>query len=1153
VAEGVRFCPACGAAVEETRVPGQERKLVTVLFADLTGSTGLGERMDPEQLKEIMDAYFEAMATELRAEGGTVEKFIGDAVMAAFGVPAAHEDDPTRALRAALRMRAALEALNRTLERDHGVRLSMGIGVNTGEVVAFSSPNPGRGMVVGDPVNVAARLEQGAEPGQILVSERAARGSRGFRFRAMGPLQLKGKDRAVHVVELLGREDETEPGPEGLRPPIVGRDRELSLLQSLYQRVAAEGRPHLLTVYGEAGVGKSRLLDELEAWLSTLPRPPRVLSGRCLPYGEGVTYWPLAEIVKREAGVVDNEIAPDALRKIDLLARRLLGPEPSPDPAAVAAALAFTVGLSDQRSPLAGLDPRHIRLQVVEGWASFLSAVAGAAPCVLVIEDAHWADQPLLDLLEELADRVQGPILFVCSARPELTGRRPGWGGGRWNFSSVLLEPLAPGESDRLLGFVLSGVGPADEMAEDVREAILDRSGGNPFFLEEIARHLVEEKQLASGTPVRIPDTVQGVLAARMDLLGPTEKRVLQSAAVVGKVFWLSPVGRLLNGDGEHLDEVLERLRDRGLILARLSSSIVGEREFSFKHVLTRDVAYESLPRRDRAVAHARVAEWIEASAGERRRELVELLAHHYSEAYRGVSQDHRRPDPEQAARLRKKAFGALLTASGDARRKLVVDKAIRFARSAVDLAEGPLERSNALEALGEALVMDYQGEPAWEALTEALELRLADDDGADDDVVRLASAALDLATRARGIMRSRLSRDQAQPYLDAAMARVGDGESEALARLLMLRSYWPYSFREPPGEDELRAAMEAGERAADIAMRLGRPDVASMALDGVGSFYKSRSLYGRMESVTERRLALAPDLTDPWEAGDVYATAAWAEFHTGRYRRARDLANEGFRRTRQDAMAVAMHCLDWRAVASFRLGDWDALMADAALAREMLGERRDQPPGFAADHIGAVAFVHEVRGEAGAADQALEVLRWLEETEERPSPAWMTWVAVLMARRGAFDEGRDRLRRAESASGVPARGLVLEAACDVLSAQEAWAEVRDVVTEARVHSEAAGLLALPAFADRADGLAAAASGDHAGAVTLLDRARATFHDLGASWEEARSALALAGALVSAGRAPEGRSYLSAAAGVFDRTGSLAEATAAEALAATST
>ena len=347
---------------------------MTVLFADVTGSTALGEQLDPERLRDVMDTYFVAMREEIEAEGGTVEKFIGDAVMAAFGVPVAHEDDPARALRAALRMRRRLEDVNRDLQSRFGVTLQVRTGVNTGEVLATIDPKPGEAMVTGDAVNAAARLEQVAEPGQIVASERTVRAARSFRSTPLGEIELKGKAERVNATLIIGESDGDERGVPGLHAPMVGRERELTLLRSVYERVAAERRPNLVTVYGEAGVGKSRLTHEFLDWARRQTQAPTIVRGRCLPYGDGVTYWPLAEILKGHADVFDTDPPGLVLEKIRTVGRTLLTTDVTPDPDRAAAALAFTVGVEDPSFPFADLEPREVRAESHAAWRSFFSA-----------------------------------------------------------------------------------------------------------------------------------------------------------------------------------------------------------------------------------------------------------------------------------------------------------------------------------------------------------------------------------------------------------------------------------------------------------------------------------------------------------------------------------------------------------------------------------------------------------------------------------------------------------------------------------------------------------------------------------------------------------------------------------------------------------
>jgi class 3 adenylate cyclase len=1151
-----RFCPACGTRVPPAAPLGEERKLVTVLFADLVGSTALGARLDPEHLGEVTDAFFGAMRQEIERQGGTVEKFIGDAVMSVFGVPVAHEDDPTRALLAALRMQQRLTDLNRTLEPLHGFTLEMRIGVHTGEVLAVTQPRMEGRMVTGDTVNVAARLEQAAAPRQILASERTILGARGFRYAEVGPLRLKGKDEPPRAFEVVsaepGRERETTT-----RAPIVGRGEESELLQTLYRRMTADGRPHLVTIYGEAGVGKSRLVEEFRTWTETLERPPELVHGRCLSYGEGVTYRPLAEILKRHAGVLDSDSPDAAVDKVRGAVMELFADGPT-DPAGTAAALALAVGLEDPASPLLDLEPRQVRFEVSSAWRSYFWALAQWRPAIVLIEDLHWAGAAMLDLLEELTDRVEAPVMFLGTARRELTTAHPGWGAGSRNFSGIMLEPLGATESARLLGLLLEGA--QDQVPTSVRDRILERAGGNPFFMEQIIDHLGEER-LAAGGPagtaflekVEIPDTVQAVLTARIDLLEPLEKRVLRSAAVVGKEFWSGPVARLLEGEiagGERVvEDVLSRLEDRGLILARLTSTIEGERAYVFIHILTRDVAYESLPRRERQQAHARVAEWIEKRAGERRREFADLLAHHYAEAYRLARHDVKRGESEEG-RYQIEAFRYALLASEQARGKLALSAAERQAELALSLAPSPRDRSKALEALGDSSLLDSDGDRAWKCLKEAVDIRRAADPGDMKEIARLCAKALEVPTRLRGTMRARPSRDEAAPYLEVGLTSAGLSDSEETTRLLIAKAFWPNSLGEGRGtEQEELEAKASGEQAAAMALRLNRPDLASAALDGVGQFFQDRGLYGPWNRLAERRLELAGSLSDPAELGDIYTTAAWCSYHIGWYRNAERYADRGVESTMGSAPNWALYCLDWRAVARCRLGEWEAFFGDIAFIGELLGDRKGQPPGQAADHLGAAAYVHEIRGEPADADRSIDVIRWLEEEEERPSAGLAVWKSLVLGRRGLFDEARAALDLPKTLWHGYARGIVLEARCELVAEQEAWDDVAELVDASRAHAEEAELLALPCFADRLEGLMGRAADEREKAEGLLAKAFSGFTRLEAGWEAARTALALAGVLSDGGHSDRARQLLAETRPVLERLRSVRESSWAEDLA----
>ena len=1128
-----RFCPACGLTLG-SHDSAEERKVVTVLFADVTGSTELGERLDPEHLREVMASYFAAMREEIEAEGGTVEKFIGDAVMAVFGVPAAHEDDPIRALRAALRMRERLDDVNDRLMTARGVTLQIRIGVNTGEVLASVEPQPGEPMVTGDAVNVAARLQGAAEPGGILASERTARGARGFLFGEAMRLDLKGKGQPVRAMELRGGDVTIQDrGVPGLHAPMVGRDEELSLLLSMFRRSAIEGRPHLVTIYGDAGVGKSRLTSEF------LLRAERdgatVVRGRCLPYGEGITYWPLAEILKGYAGVLDSDPPELALEKIRKAGRELLTEDVTSDPGRATAALAFTVNVADPEFDFGSMEPREVRQEVHAGWRSFFSALAAETPIVVIIEDIHWADPALLDLLDESSERVVGPVFFLCPSRPDLTATRPAWGGGRRNHSSIAIDPLTAAEADRLVHELLT----IEDLPPSVHARILERAEGNPFFLEEIVRQLIDEGHLVREGDrwraldeiehVVIPDTVQAVLAARFDLLDGQDKRVLQAAAVVGRVFWPGPVALLAHLPDRTVDASLRTLEDRELVLSRLTSSLAGQQELIFKHVLIRDVAYESLPRRERTDAHAAVAGWIEATAGDRAGEMSELLAYHLSTAV-ALSRDMPGGPAED---LRVDAFRWLLRASDEARRRLVVRKAQRLAEEALDLASGDLERTDALEMLAMAFFADYSGDLAWRYFREAAFTRARVEPPDGTRVARLAALGCDVAVRWPGSLRGELPAEQTVRELwDLGIAHLPAGDTEERIRLLGIRAGWPFAFS-PEGysEAELEELEASGLQGAEMAMRMGLPNRASAAYDQAIGPWIARGWYGRALPIWEQRSKITREVTDPLELGDFYAMGAWTHYEIGRYARALEIAETGLEAITGRDPSSELHINAWRIASLYRLGRWDEALDGFASIRRMLENREDDPPYFATHAFAVAGVIHERREERVRSDAlAAAILRMVTESSGRLYPSILRFLVV----RGDLTQATG-LRRPHN--WAVHAGDALEAEAERLAASEQWDQAADLVNEMRRHAEAADAASVPAFADRLEGRAALAGGDFAGARRSLERAVEGFEAIEAPWERALSELDLARVPSSAGKDEETDTWAARAAATFDTIG----------------
>jgi class 3 adenylate cyclase/tetratricopeptide (TPR) repeat protein len=625
-----------------------ERKLAAVLFVDIVDSTRLVAGADPEVVRRRVTRFFDTVSECVVQHGGIVEKFAGDAVMAAFGVPQTHEDDAQRATRAALAIRDAVD----------GLGVEARIGIEAGEVVVEDADST---FATGEAVNLAARLQQAARPGEILVGPTAYRLAAGsLVVEDSGSLELKGIDgplRAWRLMDML----EGPARPVGPRAPLVGRDAELDLLENTFARSLRDKRAHLFTVYGEAGVGKSRLVRE---FVDGLERAS-VLVGRALPYGEGVTYWPLGEMVKAAAGISDDDPLEEAFEKL----RECCAEE------AVADVLGLAAGLME------ALDGERSPQEIAWGAREVMAGIADVQPLVLLFEDIHWAEPPLLDLIEHLADGVRAPLLIVCLARPELLEARPGWGGGRVRSTSIELEPLSEEESAELVDLLVSQLtGATGEPPPALPQDALDRAEGNPLFVEETIRMLIEGG-VGTGARGRVPDTLQALIAARIDHLDPSAKALLQRGAVVGRVFWKGALEHLAPDVDDH-EALLDDLLHREFLLQEPRSSISGETAYRFKHALIREVAYTGLAKVARAQFHARFAEWLAERTGE---ELVEIRAYHLDQSVELLTELEGAP-PEELA---DEAAEALVKAAKRAMAREAYPNARKLGLRALELRPG--------------------------------------------------------------------------------------------------------------------------------------------------------------------------------------------------------------------------------------------------------------------------------------------------------------------------------------------------------------------------------------------------------------------------------------------------------------------------------
>jgi class 3 adenylate cyclase/tetratricopeptide (TPR) repeat protein len=859
---GARFCPSCAAPVAAESA-AKERKLVTLLFADLVGSTALGDSLDAEHTRDLLDRFYDAMSAEIAIGGGTIEKFIGDAVVAVFGAPTAREDHAERALDTALELR-------RRLRKEFGDQLALRIGVNSGEVVV-GRPRDGSSFVTGDAVNVAARLEQAAAPGQILVGERTAAAVGGaFEFGRASTIQAKGKPEGVRCRELVRMVSRMRPRRSlGATTTFVGRISELEWLDRELALCESERKPHLVSLVGEAGLGKTSLVREFH---SRLPDKVLYRLGRCVPYGRGGTYSPLAEVLLDQLGLGGD----DVIRSDD---ERLTGRE----------ILGLTLGLD-----VAGeLDPRSASAALRREWARLLTETAAHSTVVLVLEDLHWASEPLVELIDHLLAEVDGPLLVLVTTRTYQAELRS-------TAASATLRALTEPEAAQLLQTILGSPLPRPAL-----DFLVERSGGNPFFLEELLATLIDQKMLeedGEGWQLRafpaaslIPDSLQAVLAARIDLLDAGQKTALQAASVIGRNFSTSALEALVETSSAQLITLVER----GFLRTGEHQS-----QMVFKHALTWEVAYGSIPKARRARLHAVVAAWV-AETAVRKDDHAPILAFHYGQAvdpefaslaWRGEEAELDRLTVEAVQWLRRAAQLAI------GRHDIVA--ALALLRRAVKLApdDGTLWR-----AIGEAHLLAFDGEGYWEAMLRAVELC------SDDDLLADLYADLAFSSTIRGAMWKK-GPDIAlvQAWLAKAF-ELARPKSGALTRALITRAFH---------HDDAEAADEA-------VVMAGLLDDVELQSHGLHAHIAIAQLSGDYEGARKwarRRLELATRITDPDHLALIHWSSATAELAAG------DLRSAEKHAWRHDAIAGqlsphhAIHALGCLFSVGAGAGRWEAI-----------------------------------------------------------------------------------------------------------------------------------------------------------------------------------------------------------------------------------
>jgi class 3 adenylate cyclase/tetratricopeptide (TPR) repeat protein len=1053
-ADDARFCSGCATPLEAALPAREERKIVTVLFCDLVGSTAQAERMDPEDVRALLSRYHERVRSELERHGGTVEKFIGDAVMALFGAPTAHEDDPERAVRAAL-------AIREWAQEEGGVQVRIGITTGEALVALGARPEAGEGMASGDVVNTAARLQSAAPVDGIVVDEQTFRATeRAIEYGKGDALRAKGKEDPIAVWE--AREARARFGVDVRqigRTPLVGRADELQALVAALNRARREREPQLVTLVGVPGIGKSRLVWELFQHVDAEPEFTTWRQGRSLPYGEGVSFWALGEMVKAQAGVQETDSTDHAEAKL------------------TAALAKLSADANDARwlerhlRPLLGLEAGGAvgsdrRDEAFAAWRRFFEALAEHDPLVLVFEDLHFADDGLLDFVDHLVEWASGvPILVVGTARPELLARRPGWGGGKPNAVTLSLAPLDEEETAELVHRLLERpVLPADLQAR-----LLERAGGNPLYAEEFVRLLDQQ----TADELALPESVQGLIAARIDGLPAGEKSLLQDAAVLGKVFWLGAAAELAGLERPVAEERLHALARKEFVRRERRASVGGEVEYAFRHLLVRDVAYGQIPRAPRAHKHRLAARWIEALG--RPEDHAELLAHHYVSALE-LAEAAGLPisDLTEPARLALKDAG---------------DRA--FALNAFPAAARSYERALAL----------WPGDGAERAqlmFRRAHALSLAGDERREQTLTEARSALVaagneELAGEADALLAEywwhRGDRDRAFVHLERASELVAAAlPSAAKAHVLSQVS----RYRAIAEESE--EAIRVGREALQMAEALGLDELRAHALNNIGL---ARLGLGDREGVAdlERSIDIATAAKSP-EAARGYNNLASMVWFLGDTRRARELLDEAIRVGDELGSAIiGRYSRIVRIQLRFVQGEWEDAFreADAFIAACEAGDSHYLECSVRSERARARLARGDVDGALHDIDRALEHARGAKDPQALMPT--LARAARLFADLGRMDE-----------AGVVA-DEVLEMRGAIVASEVAWcANALNRVEETRRMLDRSRLQTRWEEAARA----------------LLERdfeqAASIFHEVGQLDDEAEARLRAAEQLVQAGR-----------------------------------
>jgi class 3 adenylate cyclase/tetratricopeptide (TPR) repeat protein len=1015
----------------------RERKLVTVVFVDLVGFTARAEELDPEDVEAILRPYHERLRSELERHGGTVEKFIGDAVMAVFGAPVAHEDDAERAARAALAIRdwAAEEG-----------ELEVRIAVNTGEALVSldARPEAGEAMVAGDVVNTAARLQTAAAVNGILVGEQTHRAtSHVIDYREAEPVEAKGKAAPVPTWEALQARARFGVDVRQLaRSNLVGREKEIRAIRELFERVSEERQPRAITLVGAPGIGKSRLVYELFQIADQYPEILYWRQGRCLPYGDGVSFWAFAEVVKAQTGILETDSSEEAEGKLRRAVLEAVGE--GGDAEWVLTHLRPLVGLAGE----AGAGESR-QAESFFAWRRFLEAVASERPLVLVFEDLHWADERFLDFVEHLREWVVDvPLFLLGTSRPELLTRRPGW-------PDVLrLSPLSDDDTAALVHALLART----VLPAEMQTTLLERAGGNPLYAEEFAR-MAGERGFDGELP--LPQTVQGVIAARIDGLAPEDKELLGDGAVVGKVFWAGAVAAIAGDDRWTLEERLQGLARRDFLRRERRSSVEGESEYAFLHVLVRDVAYGSIPRAGRAEKHRLAAEWLETLSDDRTEDRAELLAHHYGQALELARASGRAEDAE---RLEEPARRYLILAGDRAFQLDVLKAASYYERALAALAPDDPERARMRARLADTAQEDGRLHEAVAGYAEAIPILRGQNDvqGTGEAMVRLALALWRIGETARssGILEEAielLEREPLGPTLVRAYTRtavnhvLAGRRSEGLewtgralplaeklglhgevARLLQMRGIAKaQSASELHGVEDLRQALA-------IALEHGLGFEAATSYSNLGETIEPLEGPGKALELLEAGVELAEGRGLTHHAWWTRAAITVTYFDLGRWDDALELADEVIAWDRDHGRSQ-MEVQAAQATTLIHILRGNLAEAERFLEYEL---PRSRDIGDVQTHGPALIIAAMIEQERGRPNEAR---RFLEELDEltRDTPQWRILLLTATAQIGAAVGATELAARHLDEARAQAGRASPYAAAAIATAQAVLAEAR--------------------------------------------------------------------------------------------------------------